>query len=193
MPDPSAATLRPCMWRFLDVWCFRRMDDAWHGSEGSTETRTGHARQEMPLTKAAIRCTWLTPGRQEADVLCPRVNGLSCPYALGPPDYKSTIRKLFVRGLKVLEFHRDAENQIAILEAFQAAGWPRRIENIFRRPLPCDDVRHRLSDAVRELNRRQNPQRIHFWVERGTQAVLWEFTDRPVGGKRRHVAPPHGS
>jgi hypothetical protein len=30
------------------------------------------------------------------------------------------------------------------------------------------------------LNEGQSPQLIHFWVDRGTQRVFWEFTEEAL-------------
>ncbi len=138
----------------------------------------------MPLTDADLRAHCAKRGLRLADAVCQRAGGLKCPYR---PCYDSLRRELSVPGRVVREFHRDAENQIAILEAFEKAGWPPRIENVFPRPMPWEVVRHRLSNAVSELNEKQ--KKIRFSVERGTQAVLWELTDEDPGRQPEAADP----
>jgi hypothetical protein len=105
---------------------------------------------------------------------------MKCPYAPGQPYYDSLRREFGLRGQRgergevLLRFHREAENQIAILQSFENAGWPDRIENAMG-PHMLWDAQHGVSDAVGELNEHQ--ERVHFWVERGTQAVHWEPID----------------
>jgi len=107
--------------------------------------------------------------------------------ALGPKFDKGR-RVLTVHGTFVRQFRRNAENQIRILESFQDQRWPPWIENPFGRPGPTDP-RHRLSDAVADLNNDQELKLIHFWVEKGTQRVSWELTEE---ASDEHVAPAYG-
>ena len=89
--------------------------------------------------------------------------------------YNSWSRTLWVHGVAVREFHRDADNQAPVLEALQDAGWPPKLYSVFRGNLLLEP-KHRLSDTIRELNKHQTPKKaIRFSVERGTQAVLWRL------------------
>jgi len=90
--------------------------------------------------------------------------------ALGP-SFEG--RELKIGGMVIRRFYRLAPNQMAILDAFQAQGWPPWIENVLDSGTP--DSGGRLCDAVNELNEYQTA--IHFWVERGTQHVFWEHAD----------------
>ena len=173
MSDHRVTPVLPCQSRRLDVWCLRSLNDRRHGAERN-RLPGGDARREMPLTNADILDHCAKRGIPVADVLCQRVNGLNCRHALETPRYNPSSRELLVCGEVVLQFLRNAENQIPILEAIEAAGWPRRIEGVLGRSMPWD-AKHKLSDAVGELNAHQ--KRIHFSVEKGTQAVLWEFRD----------------
>ena len=92
------------------------------------------------------------------------------------PHFDLQRRQLLLDAVVVRQYHREAENQFSVLRAFQAQGWPFRIENALGRQKRLG-IRHRLSDTVANLNKHQKPKLIHFWVERGTQRVLWERTD----------------
>ena len=51
------------------------------------------------------------------------------------------------------------------------------------------DVYRRSSDAVADLNRRQDNKLIHFSVERGTHAICWERISRSeIAGLTRRMA-----
>jgi len=95
--------------------------------------------------------------------------------ALGPKFDKGR-RVLTVHGKLVRQFYRDAENQIPILKAFQEQNWPPWIENPLGRPKPTD-ARHRLSDAVADLNEDQKEKLVRFWIEKGTQRIFWELIE----------------
>ena len=79
------------------------------------------------------------------------------------PHFDPDRRELSLDGVVVRQFHRAAANQISILKAFRKHGWPAGVDNALGRPA-ADDVRHRLSDAINELNQHQTPKLIHFWV-----------------------------
>jgi hypothetical protein len=162
----------------LDIWCSKRINNPRHGAEADRLPGAGEAGQEMPLTNADILAHCAKRGLPVAEVLCRRVNGLDCPNGTGTPHYDATRRVLSLQGVKLLQFDRGPGNQIAILEALQDAGWPDRIENPLG-PHRVWDAKHDVSDAVGELNERQN--RIHFWVERGTRAVHWALIDDDSG------------
>ena len=183
MPDPSEApTLPPCPWRYRETWCLRRMSETARGADGSP-LPVGEAEQAMPLSTAEIvrRCTKM--GLSVEDALCRRLSGPDCADAPGLPRYDDERGTLSFDGQVIRQFHRKAEHQRPILQAFQDTGWPRRLENVLARLMPWDSPR-RLSDAVTELNEQQTTKRIHFWVERGTHAVHWEPIDEATG--RQH-------
>ncbi len=135
--------------------------------------RGGEVGPERPLSKAEIVERIEKSGRCAKDLRCRALEGLDRPHC---PCCCWWRRELSLAGKVLRQFHRKAENQIAILEAFQEAGWPERIESPFRSPMPYDP-KHRTSDAVGELNEHQNSEWGQFSVERGTQAVLWELPD----------------
>ncbi len=87
--------------------------------------------------------------------------------------------------VKVLD--KPAENRRAILDAFQAAGWPGWIAN----PLKPDrfmDNGQRLADAVYHLNQ-QRKKRIRFHRDGTGTGVRWELVKRRKRGGKR---PPGG-
>ena len=72
-----------------------------------------------------------------------------------------------------------ATNIVAILNAFQEEGWPRRIDD----PLPRGSDTQRLREAIRTLN--LGLERIHFRADGSGEGIIWEVADT-------HGAPtPH--
>jgi hypothetical protein len=72
----------------------------------------------------------------------------------------------------VKEFHKPADAQWRILDAFEEEGWPQRIDD----PLPADrdlDRRDRLRTAIRHLNEAQSGL-IRFQAVGTGDAVTWE-------------------
>ncbi len=124
------------------------------------------------------------PAECAADVLCRRVNGPDCPFEEDTPRFDPVRRTFSYAGRVLRQFRKKAENQEKILQAFEIAGWPRRIENPFGRS-NLWDPQHRLSNTVSNLKRHQKPaKRVRFWVEKGTQAVCWEPIDEDSGHHR---------
>ncbi len=181
----SEKTLPACPSRHPDNWCFRPLNDRRYAGEGILRPEGGEVAHAMPLTKTDILALVARSGRPAADLLCRAFNDLPCPYR---PRYDSVHRKLFLGDEELRQFFRKAENQMPILEAFEAAGWPPRIENPLSRAKKLEPER-RLSDAVKALNKRQKRKRVHFWVEKGTQDVCWELID-DGSVRRRGLAGP---
>ena len=155
MPGAAETTFPRCPERHLDVWCLHRISHRAHRAESVILPGGGEVGREMPLTNANVLVYCAKNGLHPADVLCHRVNAQDCPYALETPSYKN--RMLWVDGVVVLQFFRDAPNQEAVLEAFEAAGWPHRVESVLPRPLPCDVVRHQLSNTVSTIEKAPDP------------------------------------
>jgi hypothetical protein len=90
--------------------------------------------------------------------------------ALGGPRWDSRHLVLRVDEIAVTELLAKSRNQLAILAAFEAQGWPRRIDN----PLECDCPARRaqaLADAVHGLNRNLRAKVIRFHTaEKGGSA-----------------------
>jgi hypothetical protein len=99
--------------------------------------------------------------------------GLPCPHYPPRPECNGKRRELRCRGM-VRQFRRLAPNQSAILQAFQARGWPKRIEDPLCRPSDLDPE-HRLRDAIFELNHGQKPQLLHFFADGTGHGICWEF------------------
>lgn len=85
------------------------------------------------------------------------------------PQWDAERRELLFRGQIVKKYRQPAKNQVAIIEGFQVAGWPTRIDD----PLPYTrngDARQRLADAVLALNKNVA---ILFELD-GRQGVVWQ-------------------
>ena len=77
------------------------------------------------------------------------------------PVWDARTRELRLGGKVVKLFRWPAQNQEAVLNAFQAQGWPARIAD----PLPLDPkvcAKRRLHDTIKCLNRRRTEKLIKF-------------------------------
>ncbi len=73
----------------------------------------------------------------------------------------------------VKRFRLPADNQEAVLSAFQEEGWPSSVDD----PLPPVqeiDPRERLKFTIRRLNAGQKEGRLRFFGNGTGQAVGWE-------------------
>ena len=93
--------------------------------------------------------------------------------ALGKTEEKPTWdqerRELWFRGTLCKSFRQPAKNQEAVLNAFQEAGWPPRMDD----PIPPSlevDPKERLAETCRSL--RRNPL-LEFERDGTGEAVLW--------------------
>ena len=76
-----------------------------------------------------------------------------------------------------------AENQEAVLSAFEEEGWVQTIDD----PLsPTAEVSPgvRLRDTVRRLNAGQTSQLLHFYGDGSGEHVLWEMLLPPVAARQ---------
>jgi hypothetical protein len=91
------------------------------------------------------------------------------------PRWDGETRTLFWGSASVRAYRKNpAKNQMDLLEAFEAAGWPRTLAN----PFGTDTVK--LSNTVRDLNRHLVPGTIRFHLDGyGAQGVDW----RPAPGE----------
>ena len=72
----------------------------------------------------------------------------------------------------IASYCRAAPVQFCILDAFQAQGWPKRIED----PLPEEPETlpdAHLRDAIKCLNRKLNPRLIRFVADGAGHGVCW--------------------
>lgn len=108
--------------------------------------------------------------------------------ATGPrldmPFWDAEMRRLHFRGECIKAFTGPAQNQEAILSAFQRSGW-----GLINNPLPSDPevLSHRqLEYAVRRLNSNQHPQqRLRFRVCDYNTKIFWEaLCEQPRARKR---------
>jgi hypothetical protein len=102
------------------------------------------------------------------------------------PSWDAAQHTLSWRGQVVKRFKEEAPCQEAILSAFQAANWEDCIEVVLPQELRAD-VKRRLRDAVRNLNRSVRPH-LHFSQEGCGSRVRW----RPRGGERATQTLPKG-
>ena len=90
------------------------------------------------------------------------------------PVWEPCRSELSVGSYVVKRFRCPAPNQQAILEAFERAGWPSRVDD----PLPPSAEqcpKRRLHDAIKCLNRRQVHAVLRFFGDGSGRGVLWEL------------------
>ena len=92
------------------------------------------------------------------------------------PRWDSIEKKLYVGTKLIKHFKQNAENQIAILDAFQLNNWCKRIDD----PVPysgCSAPARRLNLTIRDLNRAHECPGVLCFRGDGTgQGVMWELT-----------------
>jgi hypothetical protein len=89
------------------------------------------------------------------------------------PHWDPERRQLHFRRQLCKQFKQPAPNQTLILDAFQEAGWPGRIDD----PIPPrreSDHRQRLADAVRGLNLNRH---LRFELDGTGEGILWSSTE----------------
>ena len=89
----------------------------------------------------------------------------------------------------VKEFKLHSPNQVTILTAFEEEGWPPRVDD----PLPPRaeiDVKQRLHDTIKSLNRSQKIQLIRFRGDGTGQGVRWELRPDEFAEVSPSQAPP---
>jgi len=93
---------------------------------------------------------------------------------MGNPRWDSRLLVLHVDEIAVKKFQAKARNQMAVMAAFEAQGWPRQIHN----PLnSCSPARRAqaLADAVHGLNRNLRAKVIRFHTAEKGASVRYEL------------------
>jgi len=101
-----------------------------------------------------------------------------CKNAAGVPAWDAEQRVLSFGGLVVKQFRWHAPNQETILSVLEEDGWPARIDDPLV-PEPNQDIKRRLSDTIKALNRNQLNELIRFRGDGTGHAVIWEATALP--------------
>lgn len=114
-------------------------------------------------------------GNQITPPLTSLSNGVS---AQGPsrPAWDAERRCLRFNGMTVKHFKWTAQNQEAILSAFEEEGWPPRIDDPLP-PQPDQDSKRRLSDTIKCLNRKQDNPIVRFRGNGTGEGIIWEVVD----------------
>ncbi len=89
------------------------------------------------------------------------------------PCWDIILHMLSFDGRVVKQFKWCATNQEMILSVFQEEGWPLRIDDPLA-PMPTLDVKRRLSDTIKCLNRSQQHPLIRFHGDGTGQGVIWK-------------------
>jgi hypothetical protein len=89
------------------------------------------------------------------------------------PRWEAPARELSWKGRVIKQLRHIAGNQSALLEAFEAAGWPRRIEN----PLPHLAKRNAKKcrkETIKSLNLGLAAGTIRFRADGTGGGICWE-------------------
>ena len=93
------------------------------------------------------------------------------------PRWDGSQHELWLGSRLVRRYHRLAPWQEYLLAAFEECGWPERMDD----PLPRArrvSPKRRLREAVRDLNRGQQPHLLLFEVEPGGAGARWQRVNR---------------
>jgi hypothetical protein len=93
------------------------------------------------------------------------------------PRWDRMMLQLWWRGECIREYRNDAANQRLVLDGFEEHRWPRRLAD----PLPRErgvNVKVRLRETIKGLNRGQKPQRLCFRGDGTGLGVVWEESDK---------------
>jgi len=133
----------------------------------SIPTRTGFLDQdELNVLEEQLRSEYIIASSQvNVSPLLPTAESSE----LDTPCWDSERRELRFHGRICKRFRQPAPNQTRVLDAFQEAGWPAKIDD----PIPPQgdlDHRQRLADAVRGLNKNHG---IRFELDGTGEGILW--------------------
>src|SRR5262245_17228606 len=106
------------------------------------------------------------------------------PTAIDPPlpHWDAVRRQLWLGAQLLKEFRQPAPAQVAVLAAFEAGGWAagHAPDPILREVGDSEEeVRHRLHDTVKNLNRGLPVGTIRFRADGGT-GLWWEYAPAPA-------------
>jgi broad specificity phosphatase PhoE len=92
------------------------------------------------------------------------------------PVYDARLRELRVGQVVSRVYRQPAQNQEALLQAFQKAKWKRRI----KAPKQLIDDKRRLRETLDQLNtpQKNRPKLIHFSGDGTGSGVIWKRVDQ---------------
>ena len=102
------------------------------------------------------------------------MDGSSASNSTGRPVWNAATRTLSCNGKVVKCFRRRAANQERVLGAFQEDSWPLRIDDPLA-PQPCQDIKRRLNDTIKCLNRGHQFNLLRFRGDGTGEGVIWEI------------------
>jgi len=95
------------------------------------------------------------------------------------PHWNEDTRELLYDGSVVKRFKQPAENQVAVLAAFEEANWPRQMDD----PIPPKDdmeSKRRLGDTVEALNDNHvTEEKMHFRADGTGEGIRWVDGPKP--------------
>jgi hypothetical protein len=166
-------------------WLVRRgvVEHAILDGSASAATRRGQVRrQEMfprgtCFTLTKLGATVAQGGSLPAGAcFAGREAGSAGLAAATTPVWDSCRGELRFLGRLVKRFRNAASNQRALLDAFQQRGWPERLTDPLPRPLAGTvNLKQRLHDTIKNLNRGHEERSLHFYGAEAGRAVGWKL------------------
>jgi len=129
------------------------------------------ARSCFLLTAAGLRLAGELPAALHGWLAIAQTNGAPPPND-HRPSWDAECRELWFQGQLIKRYRVPAPNQETVLAAFQAAGWPRVIDDPLLEDTDQDRKQH-LSHAIRALNRRHRVCLLRFHGDGTGRRVRW--------------------
>ena len=98
------------------------------------------------------------------------------------PTWDAARRLLIFDGRIIKQFKWQAVNQETVLTVFQEEGWPGRIDDPLA-PAPNLDVKRRLSDTIKCLNRNHRNKVLQFHGDGTGQGVIWKAATAKISSR----------
>jgi hypothetical protein len=139
-----------------------------------TETGVSYVRQQLLRPRGS-------PGEDKPPTL-------TASQAVGLPYWDAENRRLWLGGVLIKEYLQPAPNQTRLLDVFQEQGWENtHIDDpISSAPAESEeDVKRRLHDTIKNLNRGLLPGTIRFSGDGTGQGVRWHYDGRRAPNLRR--------
>ncbi len=176
MSRQSLITVRPCEWR-VDGLCSYGIIERMCGAKGEIVLPEGVTRRGRgPTIRELLAFRPKTSALVKKDPDCDALDGKPCRHGMPPatPRYDRLLRTFFLGPFPLRHFERSARSQVGVLQSFQDAGWPPRVE--FPLGVLSDlDPQHKLNDAVFDLNHGQVLFLVRFFCDGTGEGVCWEL------------------
>jgi hypothetical protein len=140
-------------------------------------------------TGVAVACASGVP--QTARLVVPADGPGRVPKATALPVWDEIQGRLLFLGQIVKRFHHAASNQRTVLRALNNRGWLECVSDPLPRPANGVNVKQRLHDTIKNLNRGHEFVCLHFYGADGGRAVGWKLLPVCVSPTEKEPCPCH--